>query len=112
MRDCFDCELGRCCAGGAAQMRNCSAGSYAEGSSNPLCPSWAESGECIRNPQYMWSVCAGACSALSYIDADESCAGWAEVGECLSEERGAAPPVQPGANAGRDVEGAGAPGRV
>merc|ERR1740117_444638 len=33
---------------------------------NPLCPSWATSGECSRNPQFMWAVCAASCSGLSY----------------------------------------------
>ena len=53
-----------------------------EDGENPLCHSWAVEGECMRNPQYMWSACAHACGSLTYIDADQDCPGWAENGEC------------------------------
>ena len=49
---------------------------------NPLCHSWAVEGECMRNPQYMWSACHAACSSMTYIDADQDCSGWADIGEC------------------------------
>ena len=49
---------------------------------DPLCASWAKEGECIRNPQYMWSGCAKACNALRYADAEDDCVGWAQIGEC------------------------------
>ena len=28
----------------------------ASGDANPLCGSWAAEGECVRNPQFMWTV--------------------------------------------------------
>lgn len=38
---------------------------------DPLCPAWAEDGECIRNPQFMWSGCRAACGAQNYVDLEE-----------------------------------------
>lgn len=49
---------------------------------NPLCASWAEDGECIRNPQYMFKSCPSACASLVYTDLDDDCGGWATAGEC------------------------------
>ena len=49
---------------------------------NPLCTSWAEAGECIKNPQYMFVACAHACGALQYSDIEADCSGWAQHGEC------------------------------
>jgi hypothetical protein len=49
---------------------------------NPLCPSWAVDGECIRNPQYMWAACRVACEIQNYMDLDSDCMGWAQAGEC------------------------------
>ena len=66
----------------AARAATNAASEGAKTDDNPLCGSWAESGECIRNPQYMWAVCSAACGSLSYSDNDLSCAGWAEDGEC------------------------------
>ena len=66
----------------ARAAKNAASESGAKTDDNPLCGSWAQSGECIRNPQYMWAVCSLACGSLSYSDNDPSCAGWAEAGEC------------------------------
>ena len=49
---------------------------------NELCRSWALQGECIRNPQFMWSSCMHACSSLTYVDAEADCSGWTAAGEC------------------------------
>ena len=49
---------------------------------NSLCLQWAQDGECIRNPQYMWMSCFTSCSSLLYIDAEDDCSGWAQNGEC------------------------------
>ena len=48
----------------------------------PQCVAWAEAGECIRNPQYMFAECGEACNSLVYVDAEDDCNGWANVGEC------------------------------
>ena len=66
----------------ARAAKNAASDGGAKTDDNPLCGSWAQSGECIRNPQYMWAVCSLACGSLSYSDNDPSCAGWAESGEC------------------------------
>mmetsp|Transcript_61996 Transcript_61996/g.103059 ORF Transcript_61996/g.103059 Transcript_61996/m.103059 type:complete len:553 (+) Transcript_61996:11-1669(+) len=52
------------------------------GDQNPLCAPWARSGECMRNPQYMWQACAHACGEQNYVDTDELCSAWTESGEC------------------------------
>jgi alanyl-tRNA synthetase len=49
-----------------------------------FCESWAKSGECVRNPQYMYSSCADACKAQTYVDTDPLCHSWAGSGECDS----------------------------
>ncbi|EOD36841.1 hypothetical protein EMIHUDRAFT_449114 [Emiliania huxleyi CCMP1516] len=46
------------------------------------CEGWARAGECIRNPQYMFSACGAACELPSYLDLDKDCASWANSGEC------------------------------
>ena len=47
-----------------------------------LCHAWAEAGECIRNPQYMFSACKQECDSQVYVDGDVDCGGWATNGEC------------------------------
>jgi len=47
-----------------------------------LCGAWAADGECIRNPQYMFTACGKVCSDLTWVDLDDDCGGWAENGEC------------------------------
>ena len=49
---------------------------------NPLCVSWAQDGECIRNPQFMWVGCPHACQSQTYVDVETDCPSWASNGEC------------------------------
>jgi len=54
----------------------------APGDSNELCGSWAFNGECMRNPQYMFSACANSCDAQVYVDTEAECESWTTLGEC------------------------------
>jgi len=49
---------------------------------DPQCVLWAASGECIRNPQYMFAECNDACNSQVYVDDEDDCGGWANNGEC------------------------------
>jgi hypothetical protein len=48
------------------------------------CDGWAEKdGECVNNPNFMWSQCIRSCIDHS-VDVDEQCERWAEEGECTN----------------------------
>ncbi|KAF0314120.1 putative tyrosinase-like protein tyr-3 [Amphibalanus amphitrite] len=58
---------------------------------NKSCLSWAERGECGRNPSYMHVYCRLSCSLCQAPpkpppspckDNNSNCAGWASAGEC------------------------------
>ena len=49
---------------------------------DPQCGAWAEAGECIRNPQFMFAECSEECNSQVYVDAEDDCHGWADAGEC------------------------------
>lgn len=46
------------------------------------CETWAADGECIRNPQYMFTHCHKTCDDQSYVDVDAECVRWSADGEC------------------------------
>jgi hypothetical protein len=60
------------------------------------CSSWAESGECCKNPGYMLDNCAKSCGqcgsnpdlscGCENLEDDASCEAWAEEGECCKNE--------------------------
>lgn len=45
------------------------------------CDHWAKEGECIANPNYLWSQCHTSCMSFAK-DTDERCINWANEGEC------------------------------
>merc|ERR1719435_484055 len=46
------------------------------------CASWAKSGECEINPDYMLVKCSKSCKTCVCEDQHEYCASWAKSGEC------------------------------
>ena len=61
-------------------------GSAAPVDKHEMCASWAESGECAGNPQFMNENCKAACSKASggtmTSQIRQECAGYAQQGEC------------------------------
>lgn len=52
--------------------------------SNDNCDYWAKTdGECVNNPNYMWSQCHGSCMEIA-SDVESNCEKWAEEGECTA----------------------------
>jgi len=53
---------------------------------DPNCGTWATSGECERNPEYMLAECPAACSGESSeaeeVDIHQDCNAWVSDGEC------------------------------
>jgi len=54
---------------------------------NPNCSSWANSGECDRNPDWMLPNCAKSCNKINNDtapkqDLNQNCSYWANNGEC------------------------------
>jgi len=47
----------------------------------PDCDKWAKEGECINNPNFMWTSCSSACRDFA-VDTEEQCDEWAREGEC------------------------------
>lgn len=46
------------------------------------CDLWAQNdNECINNPRFMWSGCAGSCLSFA-VNQDERCESWGNEGEC------------------------------
>lgn len=50
--------------------------------SNPFCRGWAEAGECIRNPHFMFATCRHECQTTVYLDTESECVHWSHAGEC------------------------------
>ena len=47
------------------------------------CDNWAKDGECIKNPNFMWTSCHSSCLE-SAKDLEDRCREWAEEGECTN----------------------------
>lgn len=47
------------------------------------CLLWQEEGECVNNPNFMWSSCSSACNSHQKDD-NERCEEWAAEGECAA----------------------------
>ena len=48
------------------------------------CDKWAsQDGECINNPNFMWTQCSSSCRSIAKDD-NEKCSVWAEEGECTA----------------------------
>lgn len=52
----------------------------------PDCDNWAREGECLKNPNFMWSSCHTSCMELAKDD-NESCPQWASEGECSNNPK-------------------------
>ncbi|CAK8675296.1 unnamed protein product [Clavelina lepadiformis] len=52
--------------------------------SNVRCQSWAQNGECQKNPGYMNINCCESCSQSACLDSSPYCPVWASVGYCQS----------------------------
>ena len=46
---------------------------------NDNCSSWASTGECAKNPNYMLPNCPVSCQPQ---DKNDNCSSWASTGEC------------------------------
>ena len=58
---------------------------------SPHCSTWAASGECGNNPDFMLKECAASCrnggkGASTSVDMNQDCAPWVSDGECFRDE--------------------------
>lgn len=50
------------------------------------CDDWAREGECINNPNFMWTQCQPSCMEFA-PDKVEKCSQWANEGECTGNAK-------------------------
>ncbi len=59
------------------------ASSLPQSNKDEKCDIWAQEGECVYNPNFMWSTCHSSCMSFARDD-DERCNQWAVEGECTN----------------------------
>jgi len=50
------------------------------------CDDWAREGECINNPNFMWTQCQPSCMEFA-TDTEDKCPQWAKEGECSANAK-------------------------
>ena len=50
------------------------------------CDDWAKEGECLKNPNFMWSACHTSCMELAQDD-NVLCPQWSAEGECTNNPK-------------------------